>query len=103
MDRVPEDSRASVRGHEIRHEKTRPRVVPTTSTEIMSVIRQITVMDTGVYYVSEKLKLKQNVPETEIREVLDGYEDLRDEVEVRINFIWEKFSRLLMPTTYKRW
>lgn len=49
-------------------------------------------MDTGIYMVSKKIKLKQGGYVTEIREVLECYEEVRDEVHLNISIAWEKWK-----------
>lgn len=50
-------------------------------------------MENGVYAVSEKLKLNQDDSVTGLREVLDDYEDVRDEEHVSIYLEWDKICK----------
>lgn len=62
--------------------------VTPTPTEITSDIRQIVEVAVQVYNMEENLKLKQKVTAVEIREVLDGYEDVKDDDHVSIAVSW---------------
>lgn len=67
-----------------------PVWTPPPPTEIMAAIRLITNMTTGIYTVSETIKSRQDVSVTALRDVLDRYEYVWDEVHVRISVAWEK-------------
>lgn len=56
-------------------------------------IRLITRMAVAVYAKAEKLKLKHKVSVTELREVLEAYEDVRDEDHVSVLMEWKKMCK----------
>lgn len=56
----------------------------------MNAIHPITGVESKVHGVSEKLKGKQEVTSIKIRDVLEGYEDVRDYIQVSINMPWDK-------------
>lgn len=57
---------------------------------MVSAIRLVAVEAQIVLNVAEKLKDKQEFTTTDLRNVMDGYEDVRDEVHVNIALSWYK-------------
>lgn len=59
----------------------------------MYAIRQIVEIARQVYKAAEKMKQKQPVTEFELRVVLDGYEEVKGDVQISTDFPWEKVRR----------
>lgn len=91
--RMSRDPGSSYGSHTSRHGKYRSFLVPPPSTEIMSTIRLITRITSVVYAVSENFKLKQDVSVPDLREVLESYEEVREEAHVSVSMEWEKMCK----------